>query len=156
MVMGVFMTETENQIPRIFDRTRLHARLSRVAQESNFYIDHLIDDAGERLSTITRDFAKVLVIVPNPDAVKAQIGTIAQIKHADIISLFSGTEPSETLGAPNRDYDLILCLGSLQAINDVPGMLAQIKAHLVEDGLFLGAMMGGQTLAELRESFFTS
>lgn len=40
---------------------------------------------------------------------------------------------------------------TLHAINDVPGALAQIRRALAPDGLFIGAMLGGNTLHELRD-----
>jgi SAM-dependent methyltransferase len=42
---------------------------------------------------------------------------------------------------------------SLQAVNDLPGALVQIRRVLKPDGLFLAALFGGDTLCELRHSF---
>ena len=58
----------------------------------------------------------------------------------------------ERLDAPGQ-YDLAVSLYSLQAINDLPGALAQIRGALKPDGLFLGALLGGGTLKELRNAF---
>ncbi|KAK0206895.1 S-adenosyl-L-methionine-dependent methyltransferase [Desarmillaria ectypa] len=52
---------------------------------------------------------------------------------------------------PNSQEAIVSCL-SLQWINDLPGMLVQINKALRPDGLFLGAMFGGDTLFELRTS----
>ncbi|SJL02371.1 related to NADH dehydrogenase [ubiquinone] 1 alpha subcomplex assembly factor 5 [Armillaria ostoyae] len=52
---------------------------------------------------------------------------------------------------PNSQEAIVSCL-SLQWINDLPGMLVQINKALKPDGLFLGAMFGGETLFELRTS----
>jgi SAM-dependent methyltransferase len=41
-------------------------------------------------------------------------------------------------------------------MNDIPGMLAQIRRALRPDGLFLGAFAGAGTLGELRESFLAA
>ncbi len=38
----------------------------------------------------------------------------------------------------------------MQFVNDLPGVLAQIRRILAPDGLFLAALVGGQTLRELR------
>ena len=40
----------------------------------------------------------------------------------------------------------------LHAVNDLPGALAQIRRALKPDGLFVGALFGGETLNELRLS----
>ena len=47
--------------------------------------------------------------------------------------------------------DLAVSLLTLHEVNDLPGRLIQIRRALRPDGLFLGAMAGGGTLAELRE-----
>ena len=56
---------------------------------------------------------------------------------------------------PFRDgaFDLIVSALSLQFVNDLPGALVQIRRALRPDGLFLGAVLGGLTLSELREAF---
>ena len=49
-----------------------------------------------------------------------------------------------------------MSLLSLHEANDIPGTLIQIRRALRPDGLFLGAMAGGGTLAELRESLIAA
>jgi SAM-dependent methyltransferase len=58
----------------------------------------------------------------------------------------------ETLAAEGG-FDLAVSLFSLQWINDLPGSLVQIRRLLKPDGLFLAALLGGNSLAELREAF---
>jgi SAM-dependent methyltransferase len=50
-------------------------------------------------------------------------------------------------------FDLAVGLHALQWINDLPGALVQIRQLLKPDGLFLGALLGGATLGELRDAF---
>lgn len=49
-------------------------------------------------------------------------------------------------------FDLVLSSLSLHWINDLPGVLTQINHVLKPDCPFLGAMLGGDTLFELRTS----
>lgn len=49
-------------------------------------------------------------------------------------------------------FDLVLSSLSLHWVNDLPGMLAQINQVLRPDCAFIGAMLGGDTLFELRTS----
>src|SRR3546814_6474773 len=49
-----------------------------------------------------------------------------------------------------RRFDLVVSNLSLHWANDLPGALAQIQRVLRPDGLFLAAMLGGETLTELR------
>lgn len=52
---------------------------------------------------------------------------------------------------PNSQEAIVSCL-SLHWVNDLPGVLVQIKEALQPDGVFLGALFGGDTLFELRTS----
>ena len=58
----------------------------------------------------------------------------------------------EALPFADETFDLVMSALTLQFVNDLPGTLAQIRRILKPDGLFLGAMVGGETLAELREA----
>ena len=59
---------------------------------------------------------------------------------------------SEILPTEPQSHDLILAPLQLHHINDLPGMLIQIRRALKADGLFLGAMFGGGTLWQLKEA----
>jgi len=52
--------------------------------------------------------------------------------------------------------DLIVSALSLQMVNDLPGALAQMRRALKPDGLLLAALLGGRTLAELREALLAA
>jgi SAM-dependent methyltransferase len=56
---------------------------------------------------------------------------------------------------PFRDgsLDLVVSALALQFVNDLPGTLIQIRRALKPDGLFLAALIGGETLTELRQAF---
>ena len=49
--------------------------------------------------------------------------------------------------------DLVVSTLSLHWVNDLPGVLVQVRQALRPDGLLLAAMLGGDTLFELREAF---
>ncbi|KAI0205687.1 S-adenosyl-L-methionine-dependent methyltransferase, partial [Astrocystis sublimbata] len=58
----------------------------------------------------------------------------------------------ETLPYDSNTFDLVLSSLSMHWINDLPGVLAQINNVLKPDCAFIGAMLGGDTLYELRTS----
>lgn len=58
----------------------------------------------------------------------------------------------EVLPFKRNSFDLVISLLNLHWINDLPGALLQIRSVLKADGLFLGAMLGGRTLHELRHA----
>src|SRR4051812_13933491 len=74
---------------------------------------------------------------------------------------FGSTEGTRALlvaadeeGLPFRDgsLDLVVSALALQFVNDLPGTLIQIRRALKPDGLFLAALIGGDSLTELRQA----
>ncbi|KAK5998087.1 Arginine-hydroxylase NDUFAF5 [Cladobotryum mycophilum] len=61
-------------------------------------------------------------------------------------------EDEETLPFEPESFDLVLSSLSMHWINDLPGILQQINSVLKPDSPFIGAMLGGDTLFELRTS----
>jgi SAM-dependent methyltransferase len=59
----------------------------------------------------------------------------------------------EALPFGDATLDLVVSALALQFVNDLPGVLVQIRRALRPDGLFLAALLGGETLTELRQSF---
>ena len=58
----------------------------------------------------------------------------------------------EALPFEENSLDCVVCCGSLHWTNDLPGALIQIQRALKPDGVFIGAICGGDTLFELRTS----
>ncbi|KAK4188791.1 S-adenosyl-L-methionine-dependent methyltransferase [Podospora australis] len=58
----------------------------------------------------------------------------------------------ELLPFESNSFDMVLSSMSMHWINDIPGVLAQINNILKPDCPFIGAMLGGDTLFELRTS----
>jgi SAM-dependent methyltransferase len=142
---------TEGQIPRLIDRGALRARQARAARLGpvTFLLDRVVEDMGERLSAVLRDFKDVADIWTPGDALcELQPGRFGTIAH---ISMFDSE--GEVLQLAPQSLDLVLSALALHFANDLPGVLAQIRRTLRPDGLFLAALLGGDTLTELRASF---
>jgi SAM-dependent methyltransferase len=60
---------------------------------------------------------------------------------------------AEKLPFAPESLDLVVSALALQFVNDLPGVLAQIRHALRPDGLLLAAMIGGDSLTELRQAF---
>ncbi|EQL01917.1 Methyltransferase type 12 [Ophiocordyceps sinensis CO18] len=61
-------------------------------------------------------------------------------------------EDEETIPYEAQSFDMVMSSLSLHWINDLPGILSQINNVLKPDCPFIGAMLGGDTLFELRTS----
>jgi len=133
--------------PILFDRALLKQRQARARQlgPATFLLDRVAEDFGDRLQAVMRDFGAVADIwTPGGLRLPDRFKSVARI------GLESG---SETLGMPPESLDLAVSALALQFVNDLPGVLAQIRRALRPDGLLLAAMIGGDTLTELRQSF---
>jgi len=146
--------------PQIFDRALLARRLART-QGDNFVHALVREDLEDRLAVITRRFERALVLGPDaralPRAGRSAEGAFAFSRMATLVT--DGDAPladAEALDLEAGAYDLVVSLLDLQAINDVPGYLARIRAALKPDGLFLAAALGGRSLAELREAWLAA
>ena len=58
----------------------------------------------------------------------------------------------EAVPFAEASFDAVFSCLSLHWVNDLPGALVQLRRVLKPDGLLLAAMLGGGTLAELRQS----
>jgi SAM-dependent methyltransferase len=72
---------------------------------------------------------------------------VASSPDADIVA------DEEALPFRDASLDLVVSALALQFVNDLPGALVQVRRALRPDGLFLAAVLGGETLTELRQSF---
>jgi SAM-dependent methyltransferase len=137
--------------PVLFDRRLLRARQQRAERQgaATFLLDRVAEEMAERLLAVVREFSYVSDIGTPGDAVRnALAGRGGQFAHVDLPD--SGSEPLP-LGA--QSIDLAVSALALQFVNDLPGVLAQIRRALKPDGLLMAAMIGGDTLTELRQSF---
>jgi SAM-dependent methyltransferase len=66
---------------------------------------------------------------------------------------FAVAADEEALPFRDGSLDLVVSALALQFVNDLPGALIQIRRALKPDGLFLAALIGGDSLSELREAF---
>jgi SAM-dependent methyltransferase len=150
--------------PLIFDRALIRARRRRAASigPATFLLDRVADDLADRLAVVLRRFDLALDLGSPGDAVRtalARLGSIGRIVSADTVSAAKAATAScvvaDEEALPFRDaaFDLVVSALSLQFVNDLPGTLVQIRRVLKPDGLFLAALIGGDTLTELRQSF---
>jgi SAM-dependent methyltransferase len=143
------MARNPNTAPVLFDRALLRARQSRALRlgPATFLLDRVAEDVEERLHAVLREFADVADIwTPGELLRKPSRDRFKSIAHIDL------SEP-ESLPFQPGSIDLALSALAFQFVNDLPGVLAQIRRALKPDGLLLAAMIGGDTLTELRQSF---
>ncbi len=132
--------------PPLFDFRTAQMRQARAKAMAGdtFLAQGAIEGMADRLATVTRRFETGLWIGDGlPQTLRGFASQWSQ----------TAFDQTEILAAEPASFDLAVSLFSLQAINDLPGALVQIRRALKPDGLFLGALFGGATLTELRDSF---
>ncbi|HEU6441689.1 MAG TPA: methyltransferase domain-containing protein, partial [Microvirga sp.] len=143
--------------PDVFDRSLVRRRLSRAlkAGYADFLLVRAVEDLQERLSTVLRSFSLALDVgTPTP---AAAVALMRDRRAERVVRLSPTPEAGNVLGDEERlpfsgeRFDLAVSLLALQGVNDLPGALIQIRRALKPDGLFIGALLGGATLTELRQ-----
>lgn len=148
--------------PDIFDRAARRRRRDRVAGR---YLDHaflrdaMLDGLAERLSAVSRTFTDVLDLGCFDGAFAAPPGaSVARSDAGFVFARGAGGVQAEEDRLPFADasFDLVVSAGVLDQVGDLPGALTLIRRALRPDGLFLGAFLGGSTLATLKRAFRTA
>ncbi|MCL8483069.1 MULTISPECIES: methyltransferase domain-containing protein [Bradyrhizobium] len=136
--------------PVLFDRRLLALRQRRAAgAPETFLLERVAEDLGDRLAAVNRSFtAAADVWTPG-----AGLKPLLTDRMAQLVHLAAPDTADETLPLAPHSLDLALSALAFQFVNDLPGVLAQIRRALRPDGLLLAAMIGGDTLTELRQSF---
>jgi SAM-dependent methyltransferase len=154
--------------PQIFDRGLINRRLDRAwahargQAQADFLLARAADDLRDRLSLVKRRFALAADFgSPGPHGAAA----VAATGQADCIIRVAPTQASvgtgdflpavgdlERLPTADGRLDLAVSLLALQTVNDLPGALLQMRRALKGDGFLIAAIVGGDTLTELRQS----
>jgi SAM-dependent methyltransferase len=171
-----------SQAPLVFDESLAAERFYRCLRRGyvDVLLKRTGDDLLDRLSVISRDFNKILDVgtptslwldLLQKPSMDGPLPTHGRGKMAHGWARMGGTwgrvlegqvEPVsgqcagllEALSPHGeRAYDLVISGLALQGVNDLPGVLSQVRRTLKPDGLFIGALLGGRTLHELREAF---
>ena len=153
--------------PRLFDRELHRRRLDRAAPgygAADFLKARAAADAVERLEVIMRDFPLAVDLGARNGAFAAALAQsdakakVEALIEADLsLRMLVGRggmrvqTDEERLPFADESLSLVVSLLALHWTNDLVGALIQIRQALKPDGLFLGAVLGGATLTELRQ-----
>jgi SAM-dependent methyltransferase len=149
--------------PAIFDRRLLRARQRRACahEPATFLLEHAAAELAERLAAVLRKFGVAVDLGTPTDALRRALASddiatliAAEMSAAELDNAFPRVvADEEALPFADGSLDLVVSALALQWVNDLPGTLIQIRRALKPDGLLLAAMLGGDSLMELREAF---
>ena len=157
--------------PPLFDRALHRLRLQRAATgfpRADFLKARAAEDVAWRLSAILRRFPLAVDLSARTGALSralregdaaSQVDTLVEADLSAAMLVRPTAEPAlrvvadeERLPFRAESFDLAVSLLSLHWTNDLVGALVQARRLLKPDGLFVGALYGGATLTELRQS----
>ncbi|MEQ8402451.1 MAG: methyltransferase domain-containing protein [Roseitalea porphyridii] len=155
-----------NGNPEVFDRRVLRRHRDRAAATIGAH-DFLVREVGERLldrlEDVRRAFPLALDlgchhgVVADLLAGRGGIQTLIQADLSPAMARLAGAHSGLSLAADEEalpfaeaSFDLVISVLSLHWVNDLPGTLLQVARALKPDGLLLAAIIGGDSLRELR------
>ncbi|RFB81305.1 methyltransferase domain-containing protein [Methylovirgula sp. 4M-Z18] len=145
--------------PQVFDRALTRRHLARAAglakPGADFLLARAAEDLADRLLPVMRDFPLAYDLATPGDhaaRVLAAQGRIGQVIRMAPVAGLTGDLVGDLEALPIAEgrASLIVSLLALQSVNDLPGAFIQIRRALKPDGLFLGCLLAGQSLNELR------
>ncbi len=146
----------------IFDRVTVRHHRDRAAtkfDDHDFLFREVATRMSDRLDDVDRRFRRVLLMgtrgVGSFARGQAELMVSSDYSHAALHGAagFAVNADEETLPFADGAFDLAVSILNLHWVNDLPGALVQVRRALRPDGLFLAAMLGGETLHELRRAF---
>ncbi|TCR70600.1 methyltransferase domain-containing protein [Bosea sp. BK604] len=147
--------------PLVFDRVLYRRRLARAVAGDypDFLLARAAEDLEERLAAVLRRFGRAVDLgtaLPVADAaLRAKAETLWRMAEAGLAPA-NLVGDLENLPLAAESIDLAASLLALHTVNDLPGTLIQIRRALRPDGLFIGCLLGGRTLQELREALLAA
>ncbi|KAJ8394104.1 hypothetical protein AAFF_G00049090 [Aldrovandia affinis] len=153
----------------VFDRSmkRKQKKWAALLQDTEKY-DYIKDEVGSRVADRVYDIARTFPLALDVGCGRSHI---AEHLHKEVVERLFLTDISENalklrketeipttcvladeefLPFKENTFDLVVSSMSFHWINDLPGAFRQIQQVLRPDGVFIGAMVGGETLYELR------
>ncbi|HEX8467997.1 MAG TPA: methyltransferase domain-containing protein [Allosphingosinicella sp.] len=148
-----------------FDRRLRRLRRDRAAArfaEADYLHRMVADELVERLDFVKRDFRRTLDL----GCAGGYLTRRLRERGLEVTPFDSGFAFARSAGGIQGDedrlpfadgvFDLVVSVGALDGVNDLPGALLLTRRALKPDGLFLGAFAGAGSLARLKQAMLAA
>ena len=148
-----------------FDRRLRRLRRERAARrfgEADYLHRLVADELIERLDLVKRDFHRVLDL----GCASGYLAGRLRERGLDVTAADPGFAFAKAAGGvqcdedrlpfADRSFDLVVSVGLLDSVNDLPGALVLIRRSLAPDGMFVGAFAGAGSLPRLRSAMLAA
>jgi hypothetical protein len=144
----------------LFDMKARAVRRDRAARSGPelFLHERAFEDCLDRLSFVSRSFESALLIgCPDrdwPHRLGRHASKVVVIEPGRLWAQAAGVEATveDRWSPPDRAFDLVVALGTLDTVNQLPNLLGAVRRALRGDTLFIGALAGGDSLPRLRQA----
>jgi SAM-dependent methyltransferase len=144
--------------PAIFSpRRRLAARrrmlrLQSIPGAARYLIDDMVEDVLDRISFVRLSPARALVVGEFTGALAAALAAQGgEVRSVEPAGGFDEERPYPTDG-----FDLIVSLGTLDTVNDLPGSLLHIRRAMAPGGMMIASFPGAGSLPRLRRAMLAA
>jgi NADH dehydrogenase [ubiquinone] 1 alpha subcomplex assembly factor 5 len=149
---------TSAAVPGLFDMRVRSLRRERAALRGvePFLHERAFEDCLDRVAIHQRRFERALLIGCPDGNWPIRMGAVAEaVEVRDPGSSFAASAGGQAIvedawEPTEAAYDLVLSIGTLDTVNDLRLALRLVRHAMRGDGLFLGAVSGGDTLPQLR------
>ena len=146
---------TESRVPSIFSPLRAKARIDRanafasVRHTQQFLWEQISEDAADRIAFVRHETKRSLVLGQCHDPLREML----DLKNGDICH---GKDWNIEEPLPRSGHDLVVVIGLLDAVNDLPGALIHIRNAMEPGGLAIASFVGGSSLPKLRAAMLAA
>lgn len=145
----------------LFDMTERRKRRDRAAAQGFelFLHQQAFDEIIDRLKDVARPFSRALLIgCPDPEwprRLAALVPDVVVLDPSPALAAQAGAHPmeeAEVAAWGDAQFDLVIAAGTLHSVDALPQALVGIRRILRPDSLFIGAIVGGDSLPALRQA----
>ena len=152
------MTDIVN-VPEVFDRKRRRIVRDRAYARANgedFLSQIMAEEILERLDVVKRSFRRALIIGLPAEALGKELQTrgmkvVFADSSARAVTAVGGVIcDDDRLPFADHSFDLIINIGSLDTVNDLPGALVLFRRILFPDGLLLAGLISAESFPSFK------
>lgn len=132
---------------RLAARRRARALQQRPGA-ARYLLDDMVEDVLERLAFLRHEPSRALVI----GEWTGELASALRRRGVAVEEVDPAEGFNDELPFPDKGYDLIVSLGALDTVNDLPGALIHMRNALASRGLALASFVAAGSLPALRQA----
>lgn len=118
----------------------------------HYLLDAMIEDALDRISFLRLEPKDALVVGDHSGALALSL----EVSGARVTQVEPAHGFDEEKPYPRSGFDLIVSIGTLDTVNDLPGALIHIRNALAPGGMMIASMPGAGSLPALRAAMLAA